>query len=458
MSRSYPSQPNQVGSQPAHSDGDRQATSSTMSRRRWRRSVLAAMLLAGVTTAATNVAAQDSRNAEPANAQRQVVGSEQDDPNRISDWGLAGVIWSDASLVRKLAAESAQRATDPKQIAKYERLVRQSTEVKQSLESFGWKLRSQQAEQSGNPVTETSQANSERQAEERLPDPKEVGQKLAEELRRTRPPKASTKENDDRSNDRPTGELAVEANGLERFDTETPAGVDDPGSDDEWTAARTPIDVDNYRVDDYVDETPAEEANIADAVEDGVEGAIASAAGRLGTGRDLGARISEREIQTLSATLPYSDDSIYDADDYDPDRDYRVDNPLAAEPDAETGADLGDRDDDISRRADPKVIDGEDEMIAELATSEVQRKTPAMQRRSNYQRFTTEEAVQERDAQWVQFQLDSNELVLTRHTTLENLQQRTNDAVMKLKSDASVAWDTTENEQLKAVLKAISKF
>ena len=97
-------------------------------------------------------------------------------------------------------------------------------------------------------------------------------------------------------------------------------------------------------------------------------------------------------------------------------------------------------------------------MIAELANPELQRKTPAMLRRSNYQRFTTEEAVQERDAQWVQFQLDSNELVLTRHTTLENLQQRTNDAVMKLKSDASVAWDTTENEQLKRVLKAISKF
>jgi hypothetical protein len=426
------------------------------------------------TTGLNTVSAQDSRSAEHANAQRNPTRLEGSETNRISDWGLAGVIWSDASLVRKLASESVQRTKDPKQVAEFERLVRQSTEVIDSLESFGWKLRRQQAEQSGNPVTESSQVrsermraesqpqSSERQAEEPLPDPKEVGEKLAEELRRTRPAKASATASDDRPTDRPTdrstSERTVQRNGLERFDTETPAGVDDPGSDDEWTAARTPIDVDNYRVDDYVDETPEEEANMADAVEDGVEGAIASAAGRLGTGRDLGARISEREIQTLSATLPYSDDSIYEADDYDPDRDNRVDNPLAAEPSAVTGAELGDRDDDIRRRVDPKVIDGEDEMIAELATSEVQRKRPAMQRRSNYQRFTTEEAVQERDAQWVQFQLDSNELVLTRHTTLENLQQRTNDAVMKLKSDASVAWDTTENEQLKSVLKAISKF
>ncbi|WP_047815267.1 hypothetical protein [Rhodopirellula islandica] len=413
-----------------------------------------------------NVSAQDSRAVERVDTQRNLSGLEKSETNRISDWGLAGVIWSDASLVRKLASESVQRTKDPQQVAEFEQLVRQSTEVIQSLESFGWKLRGQQAEQSGNPVTESSQVNSERHqagsqqqsperhSEEPLPDPKEVGEQLAEELRRTRPPKASATESVDRSEDQQT----VQSNGLERFDTETPAGVDDPGSDDEWTAARPPIDVDNYRVDDYVDETPAEEANMADAVEDGVEGAIASAAGRLGTGRDLGARISEREIQTLSATLPYSDDSIYDADDYDPDRDYRVDNPLAANPDAETGADLGDRDDDISRRADPKVIDGEDEMIAELANPELQRKTPAMQRRSNYQRFTTEETVQERDAQWVQFQLDSNELVLTRHTTLGNLQQRTRDAVMKLKSNASVAWDTTENEQLKSVLKVISKF
>ncbi|MEP5988382.1 hypothetical protein, partial [Rhodopirellula bahusiensis] len=352
-----------------------------------------------------------------------------------------------------------------------ERLVSQSTSVIQSLESFGWKLRSQQAAQSGRPVTEASHPDTEvmptnassetadvsnDETEQPLPDPEEVGKELAKELRRTRPSKASASE--DVNEDRETIESPEQVAGLQRFDTETPAGTDDPGSDDEWTAARPPIDVDNYRVDDYVDETPAERANRADAIEDGVEGAIASAAGRLGTGRDLGARISEREIQTLSATLPYSDDSIYDADDYDPDRDYRVDNPLAANPDASTGVDLGDRDDDIGRRADPKVIDGEDEMVAELATENVERKMPARQRRSNFQRFTTEESVQERDAHWVQFQLDSNELVLTRHTTLENLQQRTNDAVTKLKSDASVAWDTTDNEQLKAVLKAISKF
>ncbi|MFG0265674.1 MAG: hypothetical protein ACF8AM_11080, partial [Rhodopirellula sp. JB055] len=292
-------------------------------------------LLAGVTTGGLNaVSAQESRSAERANAQRNHPRLQKSDTNRISDWGLAGVIWSDASLVRKLASESVQRTKDPKQIAEFERLVRQSTEVIESLESFGWKLRRQQAEQSGNPVSEQSQVrsermraesqpqSSERQAEEPLPDPKEVGDKLAEELQRTRPPKASETENDGQSNDRSEGELAAQANALERFDTETPAGVDDPGIDDEWTAARAAIDVDNYRVDDYVDETPGEEANMADAVEDGVEGAIASAAGRLGTGRDLGARISEREIQTLSATLPYSDDSIYDADDYDPDRDY----------------------------------------------------------------------------------------------------------------------------------------
>ena len=245
MSRLSPTHQIPAGDLLTHSVGEFTATSGLRSRRRWRRSVLAAMLLAGVTTTATNVSAQDSRIAEPANALRQVAGDEQDDPNRISDWGLAGVIWSDASLVRKLASESVQRTKDPKQVAEFERLVRQSTEVIESLESFGWKLRRQQAEQSGNPVTEQSQVSSERmraesqpqsserQTEEPLPDPKEVGEKLAEELRQTRPPKASATESDDRSNESPEGELAAQANGLKRFDTETPAGVDDPGIDDE---------------------------------------------------------------------------------------------------------------------------------------------------------------------------------------------------------------------------------
>ncbi|MEO9595337.1 hypothetical protein [Rhodopirellula bahusiensis] len=446
--------------------------SSKHSSRRWRRAALAALVTFGVASVGVDsLTAQDSQSTERTNLPPDRSGSADVETNRISDWGLAGIVWSDASLVRKLASESAQRTKDPQQLAEFERLVSQSTSVIQSLESFGWKLRSQQAAQSGRPVTEASHPDTEvmptnassetadvsnDETEQPLPDPEEVGKELAKELRRTRPSKASASE--DVNEDRETIESPEQVAGLQRFDTETPAGTDDPGSDDEWTAARPPIDVDNYRVDDYVDETPAERANRADAIEDGVEGAIASAAGRLGTGRDLGARISEREIQTLSATLPYSDDSIYDADDYDPDRDYRVDNPLAANPDASTGVDLGDRDDDIGRRADPKVIDGEDEMVAELATENVERKMPARQRRSNFQRFTTEESVQERDAHWVQFQLDSNELVLTRHTTLENLQQRTNDAVTKLKSDASVAWDTTDNEQLKAVLKAISKF
>ncbi|MCC9643126.1 hypothetical protein LOC71_12640 [Rhodopirellula sp. JC740] len=381
--------------------------------------------------------------------------------NKISDWALAGVIWSDASLVRKLASEARERTDDPKRAQELDSLIRQTSEVIQSLESFGWKLRSQQAVATRGPAPAEDSTSAEAMPNtttpNTMPNPEQVGAALKEELRQTRPELATDSKNSPvRNSKRSTA--GSSRTGLERFDTQTPAGVDDPGADDEYRAARTPVDVDNYRVDDYVDETGREARNRADAVEDGVEGAIAAASGRLGMGRGLGARISEREIQTLSATLPYSDDSIYDADDYDPDRDYRVDNPLAADLEAETGRDRGDLDDDISRDADPKEIDGEDEMIADMANSPRARVAPQPQRRSSLQRFTTEEVVQQRDAQWVQFQLDTNELVLRRYTTTENLQQRTNDAVTKLKTDASVAWDTTKNEQLKAVLETISKF
>ncbi|WDQ16290.1 hypothetical protein [Rhodopirellula sp. P2] len=430
MSRSIRVRPLSMGGPHTNAMSPVAVVSST---RNCRRAALAAIVLVGSLTAGqASVAAQDVRSSDQFSEQRSLPDRDGSEANRVSDWGLAGVIWSDASLVRKLASESALRTKDPQQVAEFEQWVRQSTEVIQSLESFGWKLRGQQAEQSGKPVTEASQAMAERmpvssahlsseqsetQEQEPLPDSTDVGEALAKELRGTRP------------------SMTVTIDGSDPRDEPSESVVE---SDDEG------------------DETLAENASLPAAVEDGVADAIAPATGRLDTGRELGSEVNDREMQTLSETLPYSGDSLDGADD--PERDDRVDNPLAAERDSATGIDFGDRDGDLGRRTDPRVIERADEMLAELTAEEMERKVPATQRRSNRQRFTTEKAVQQRDAQWGQSQLASNELVLTHHTTLQNLQQRTREAVVKLKSNASVAGDTTDNEQLKAVLKVISKF
>jgi hypothetical protein len=241
---------------------------------------------------------------------------------------------------------------------------------------------------------------------------------------------------------------------IKRFDTETPAGVDDPGLDDERTGGDLPLDFDQYRVDDYIDETPAEARNRADAIEDAVEGAIAAAAGRPGMERPGIGHISEREGQTLSATLPYAQDSIYDSDDYDPDVDYDVDNPLGADSSNPASVEVGDRDDDIDLRVPARAINGEDELIAAMARED-QSNGRRTTRSVEIDRYTSERSKHLQDANWVQFHLNVNQATWREFTTRENVLERTGDAIVKLKTDAAAAMNATTNSQLKAILQSI---
>ncbi len=393
------------------------------------------------------------------------------DPSRISDWALAGIIWSDASLAAKLTKEAAKNAESPEQIARFNRLSQQSSETLQAMEAFGWK-QVRAGVGNSNKINNTNNASNTSDTSEGLPDPEQVGAALAESMGLNNNDAESTDRSDvatrptraERMPNQKPAEPVLDRS-IKRFDTETPLGRDDPGLDDERTGEGVTLDVDHYRVDDYIDETPNEARNRADAIEDGVEGAIAAAAGRLGMGTRTAGRISYRETQTRSATMPYSRDSIYDADDYDPDVDYDVDNPLGMYATNPQSVNRGDRDDDINRQNPAKVVDGEDEMIAAMArqakvgsasgvsSPRSPASVTARSSRTNLDRYTSKRSQHAQDANWVQFHLDANQAVWQRFTTQENLMLRANDAVLKLRANISVAMDATDNQQLQNMLR-----
>ncbi len=348
---------------------------------------------------------------------------------RISDWALAGVVWSDASLVERIATQAAKNSRTPEEAEQFRKLAHQSSRIVEAMESFGWK------QIKSAPHVNDVRATPQRDSEEGLPDPEVVGDALAESLNRV----DTGLDPAQRQADTPVLDPSIK-----RFDTETPAGKDDPGLDDERTPNRIELDIDHYRVDDYIDETPAEARNRADAIEDGVEGAIAAAAGRRGMGTGSAGRISMRETQTRSATMPYSQDSIYDADDYDPDVDYHVDNPLGMLSTNPESVDRGDGDDDIDRSDPANVVEGEDELIAAMA-------------RTNLDLYTEERSKYNQDANWVQFHLDTNQTVWRNFTTPENLHRRLSESLMKLKVDARVASEATDNPTFKGILIQIQK-
>ncbi|MDV6029266.1 MAG: hypothetical protein F9B45_04010 [Phycisphaera sp. RhM] len=374
----------------------------------------------------------------------------------ISDWALAGVIWSDASLAKKLAIEAAKRSESNEQKKQLQAIAEQANQVIGELEAFGWTQ-----------VKHASASTVDRDSERALPDPKTVGAALAKSIDRPKRDQNARPSNDDKASERASlsrrssqARTATNAKGIKRLDTESPAGVDDPGLDDERTADRPRLDIDQYRVDDYIDETTREAGNLADAIEDGTEAAIAAAAGRRAVSGPVAGRISLREAQTRSATMPYSRDSIYDRDDYDPDADYDVDNPLGTEFTNPESADFGDGDDEIDRDDPAKVIDGEDELTAALQRKN--RSTAGSAQAStnaalsvDLDRYTGERSGHLQDANWVQFHLNANQATWSRFTTRANLVERTSDAVTKLKADAAAALHATDNPQLASILKKI---
>ncbi|PAY18654.1 hypothetical protein CKO51_15075 [Rhodopirellula sp. SM50] len=374
----------------------------------------------------------------------------------ISDWALAGVIWSDASLAKKLAIEAAKRSESNEQKKQLQAIAEQSNQVIAELEAFGWT----QVKRSSAPTVD-------RDSDRALPDPKTVGAALAKSLDRPNRDQKTRRSNNDKATEGPPpsrrsaqARTATDADGIKRLDTETPAGIDDPGLDDERTADKLRLDIDQYRVDDYIDETPREAGNLADAIEDGTEAAIAAAAGRRAVSGPQAGHISLREAQTRSATMPYSKDSIYDRDDYDPDADYDIDNPLGTEFTNPESADFGDGDDEIDRDNPAKVIDGEDELTAALqrsnrSTAGSAQATAVSEVTVDLDRYTSERSGHLQDANWVQFHLNVNQATWSRFTTRDNLVERTGDAVTKLKADAAAALHATDNPQLASILKKI---
>ncbi|EMI22255.1 signal peptide protein, partial [Rhodopirellula maiorica SM1] len=100
-------------------------------------------------------------------------------PNQISDWALAGVIWSDASLTQRLATEAAKQAETPEQAEELRTIARQSSQLIEALESFGWR----QVGRTAQPTSNDAVRNRERESGSTpLPSPEAVGRAIADSL------------------------------------------------------------------------------------------------------------------------------------------------------------------------------------------------------------------------------------------------------------------------------------
>ncbi len=326
----------------------------------------------------------------------------------ISEWGLSGVVWSEAALVRKLAIETARSddSLSGEQLERLQSIAEQSDSLIQAMEEFGWKRLRRRPEPSRDSDSPSGDSDSP-SASADLPNPEAVGKRLAESMGLDADPDDAQTPSDTPQR-RPRSVPESEEPIVSRYDTETPAGRDDPGVDDELQADALDIDIDQYRVDDYIDETPAEARNRIDAREDGVEGAIAAASDE-GIGGASAGHISEREALTLSATLPYAQDSIYDADDYDPDIDYNVEHPLTPRKMRNPAGDTLDGDDDISVRDPAIAAEGEDELIAAMKREAAADRDDEMAVDRPLARYNDRPAEVAEDAHWVQFHLDLNQ-------------------------------------------------
>ena len=238
------------------------------------------------------------------------------DADAISEWGLSGVVWSEANFVHKLAAETAKADSSltSEQIKKLEQVTDDSKALIESMERFGWR-RLRRA-----PGATTPSGTGSSLSERDLPDPKAVGAQLAESMgiEATEPNEETTQKQD-------------QSSATMRDKTKNPAEKDKlgravPGTRDQRTSNRLRIDINQYRVDNYIDKTPGSSRSLADARADGIKGAMIAANPDVMAGLNR-ARISQREAQTQSSSMAYSG-SIYDADDYDPDGDSIVGNAL----------------------------------------------------------------------------------------------------------------------------------
>lgn len=432
--------------------------------------LLAALFPIALTWNAGAVGAQENQSAPQ--AERAAAASvPQGDPGRISDWALAGVLWSDAHLVRRIAAASASEASNDAQRQRMRQLQRQCDALIESLKEFGWQQRVRRAKPAAEPAAENRSSapttgNRPGANRQSVPNPDRVGEALERQLGDDSGEEVETKT-------APAGTLD------RRVNTETPAGVDDPGVDDEPQPNAEWFDLSQYRVDDFADEAPVERQNTADAVEDGVEGAIAAGIGSSTSEFDQGGRISERELQTRSRTLPVGEEeSIYDTDDYDPNVDFEAENPAAVQPgqDDDEGALQEDFQDEpgLEDRLDSQdAVDNEDELARALTDDSADREREATpetieQRRRAAEPVNVSEALasytdqagkHRADARWVQFHMATNQRrwdMITGQADPQSRWKHLRAAIVQLKSDAQTVRAITDSPELVRLLDVVS--
>ncbi|TWT64715.1 hypothetical protein [Allorhodopirellula solitaria] len=302
-------------------------------------------------------------------------------PSGVSDWALAGVVWSDASLTRKLAADSLRQAqsegADQSTQAALQQLADQSQQIIKALEQFGWSHK-QSAGSEAAPDSAAPTANPAAAAAENAP--------------------ASTQE--------------IMAEKME--------------------AARARGQ------------------------------AQAEAASPLKPLPRASSRMSERDGQTLSDTLPYSAGSIYDHGSYQPGGNYLDDAPMSVGASKVYSGEL----DEIERE-----VNREESAAQARAESESQPKvdprvTAGLLRRIAMDDYTTTPQSESEsgatgtsdhaDARWVQFRLDANQWTYS-HVQPNERMPAARAALRQLKSTAMVAGRSTQDESLKQILAPILK-
>lgn len=320
-------------------------------------------------------------------------------PIEISDWALAGVVWSDAHLVRRLADAAGSRAEDPDRRERMALLVEDCNSLINSLESFGWRR------------IAATQADAAVADEVVAPD--------------------------------------VDVDVVVDEDVPVPAET------------YRPFNLRRYRVDGYIDRTVANPRTPADAVEDGVEEAIAAGADDVTSGfevarSDVGrTRVEQRDVQTRSATLPYSAGTIYDVDALHPNARYPEFGPAAAD-DVATARNGEVVPDPVPDAADPVDLD-------ELVEERARERRPARLAEIEVDRYTDRADRFSEDADWVKFRLAANQqrwLMLEDRAdelSTEALAQHVNAAILQLRADAATAVAASDSPQLVDVLQEITE-
>lgn len=367
----------------------------------------------------------------------------QGQPQRISDWALAGVIWSDAHLVRKLARREAAQTNDSRRVETMSALVQDADQIIDILQDFGWQHLEARREELA-----TREAAAEAEADRAAA----VGTDEVVE------PQAAV----------PTETLP------QRVETESPPGLNDPGVDDELQASALAFDLRHYRVDDYLDEVPVERRSLADAVEDGVEGALAAGVDNIARDErvDRGeGREARRRLATRSDSLPYSRDSIYSPEvEYDivarPNEPVPDTNPLVERTERRTGEGALDAFPKASDDASSNVpeVDGEDDLTSELVQEgeipAAGSRIAAARDTSDLRRFTELREQFAQDAAWVQFRFDSNQRIwqmVQAQPPDQPLRPVIDVAIAQLQAHAQVGERLTDDRRLATILRLIGR-